>query len=78
MNITTQNLQIVPYSSNNYSFLEDLEINNFKTNTQIIDNQDLNEYVKLYEKKIKAGSPLPENGTCKHYHQSYKWFRFDC
>lgn len=78
MNISTQNLQIVPYSSNNYSFLEDLEINNFKTNTQIIDNQDLNEYVKLYEKKIKSGSPLPENGTCKHYHHSYKWFRFDC
>jgi uncharacterized CHY-type Zn-finger protein len=78
MNISTQNLQIVPYSSNNYSFLEDLEINNFKTNTQIIESQDLNEYVKLYEKKIKAGSPLPENGTCKHYHHSYKWFRFDC
>lgn len=78
MNISTQNLQIVPYSSNNYSFLEDLEINNFKTNTQIVDSQNLNEYVKLYEKKIKAGSPLPENGTCKHYQHSYKWFRFDC
>jgi len=78
MNISTQNLQIVPYSSSNYSFLEELEINIFKTNTQIIDSQDLSEYVKLYEKKIKSGSPLPENGTCKHYHHSYKWFRFDC
>ncbi len=78
MNICTQNIQIVPYSSSNYSFLEELEINNFKTNTQILDSQDINEYVKIYEKKIKAGTPLPENGTCKHYHHSYKWFRFDC
>lgn len=78
LSLSTQNLQIVPYSSNNYSFLEDLEINFFKSNTQIIDSEGLNEYIKLYERKIKSGSPLPDFGTCKHYHHSYKWFRFDC
>ncbi|VBB32327.1 unnamed protein product, partial [Acanthocheilonema viteae] len=24
------------------------------------------------------GQPLPENGTCRHYKKSYRWFRFPC
>ena len=27
---------------------------------------------------ISAGTPLPNNGTCSHYHHSYRWFRFSC
>lgn len=27
---------------------------------------------------ITPGKPLPENGACKHYRKSYKWFRFSC
>jgi len=27
---------------------------------------------------IRAGEPLPENGTCKHYKKSYRWLRFPC
>ncbi|XP_065672770.1 uncharacterized protein LOC101237030 isoform X2 [Hydra vulgaris] len=27
---------------------------------------------------IKDGAPLPENGACKHYKKSYRWFRFPC
>uniref|UniRef100_A0A0R3RPI5 C3H1-type domain-containing protein n=1 Tax=Elaeophora elaphi TaxID=1147741 RepID=A0A0R3RPI5_9BILA len=36
------------------------------------------------KKKVKQsmllveGQPLPENGTCKHYKKSYRWFRFPC
>jgi uncharacterized CHY-type Zn-finger protein len=28
--------------------------------------------------KIQVGKPLPHNGTCKHYGQSYRWLRFPC
>ncbi|KAJ8102627.1 hypothetical protein POJ06DRAFT_52658 [Lipomyces tetrasporus] len=27
---------------------------------------------------IVAGTPLPLNGTCKHYKRSTRWFRFSC
>jgi len=27
---------------------------------------------------IKVGSPLPSNGTCKHYKKSFRWMRFPC
>jgi len=27
---------------------------------------------------IKIGQPLPDNGACKHYRHSYRWFRFPC
>ncbi|XP_033761437.1 uncharacterized protein LOC117343204 [Pecten maximus] len=27
---------------------------------------------------IKFGNPLPDNGTCKHYKKSFRWFRFPC
>ena len=27
---------------------------------------------------INPGKPLPENGACKHYRKSFKWFRFAC
>lgn len=26
----------------------------------------------------QIGEPLPENGTCKHYRKSFRWFRFPC
>lgn len=27
---------------------------------------------------IQLGKPLPDEGTCKHYKKSYRWFRFPC
>ncbi|VDM99490.1 unnamed protein product [Thelazia callipaeda] len=27
---------------------------------------------------VVEGQPLPENGTCRHYKKSYRWFRFAC
>lgn len=27
---------------------------------------------------LKVGTPLPENGACKHYKKSFRWFRFPC
>eukprot|EP00727_Mastigamoeba_balamuthi_P014116 m51a1_g9327 putative ubiquitin (806) ;mRNA; f:4818-8686 len=30
------------------------------------------------EAGIRVGRPLPEDGTCKHYKQSYRWLRFPC
>jgi len=27
---------------------------------------------------IVGGTPLPKQGTCKHYGKSYRWFRFPC
>ena len=27
---------------------------------------------------IHEGRPLPDNGTCRHYRKSYRWFRFPC
>ncbi|KAJ8303908.1 hypothetical protein KUTeg_017491 [Tegillarca granosa] len=41
-------------------------------------------FVSVKKKKIpkdpmiKEGFPLPDNGTCKHYKKSYRWFRFPC
>lgn len=29
-------------------------------------------------KSITVGTPLPYNGTCKHYRKSFRWFRFPC
>jgi uncharacterized CHY-type Zn-finger protein len=30
------------------------------------------------DKRIQAGQPLPEQGTCEHYRHSYRWLRFPC
>jgi hypothetical protein len=27
---------------------------------------------------LAEGSPLPDNGACKHYRHSYRWLRFPC
>jgi hypothetical protein len=27
---------------------------------------------------VVKGQPLPQSGTCKHYRQSRRWFRFPC
>jgi len=27
---------------------------------------------------IYPGSPLPQNGACRHYHHSHRWYRFPC
>nr|CCA30109.1 zinc finger (CHY type) protein, putative [Neospora caninum Liverpool]CEL71355.1 TPA: zinc finger (CHY type) protein, putative [Neospora caninum Liverpool] len=27
---------------------------------------------------LKLGTPLPDNGTCKHYKKSFRWLRFPC
>ena len=47
-------------------------------NYVIKDDIDLNNYVKRYDKTIQVGKPLPDYGTCKHYKQSFRWFRFSC
>lgn len=28
--------------------------------------------------RITLGFPLPDNGTCKHFRKSFRWFRFPC
>lgn len=33
---------------------------------------------KVKDPAIQEGKPLPNNGTCKHYKKSYRWFRFPC
>lgn len=33
---------------------------------------------KAQNLNLRIGDPLPENGTCKHYRKSYRWFRFSC
>ncbi|PFH32495.1 CHY zinc finger protein [Besnoitia besnoiti] len=30
------------------------------------------------ELTLKIGTPLPDNGTCKHYKKSFRWLRFPC
>nr|PIL97123.1 CHY zinc finger protein [Toxoplasma gondii COUG] len=30
------------------------------------------------ELTLKLGTPLPDNGTCKHYKKSFRWLRFPC
>ena len=32
---------------------------------------------KVREPGIVPGHPLPDNGTCKHYKKSFRWFRFE-
>ncbi|KAI8834258.1 hypothetical protein BJ741DRAFT_610483 [Chytriomyces cf. hyalinus JEL632] len=33
---------------------------------------------KQLEEGFVLGEPLPQNGACKHYRKSYRWFRFPC
>lgn len=35
-------------------------------------------YVSNYYKIGRVGTALPDNGTCTHYKNSYRWFRFGC
>lgn len=30
------------------------------------------------DKKMSAGKPLPKNGVCKHFKNSYRWFKYPC
>jgi len=52
--------------------------------TQLQKNGEKLQEVKTVAKKavkhpgIKEGSPLPDQGTCKHYKKSYRWLRFPC
>jgi len=52
--------------------------------TQLQKNGEKLQEVKTVAKKavkhpgIKEGTPLPDNGTCKHYKKSYRWLRFPC
>jgi uncharacterized CHY-type Zn-finger protein len=62
---------------NNFNFLENFQIFNFqKFNFQIEDTSG--GFVKKFDKAIQVGNPLPDKGTCKHYRQSFRWFRFNC
>ena len=45
--------------------------------------KDMNQRLKhIMNKKNKAefkvGNPLPKNGSCKHYKNSHRYFRFPC
>ncbi len=63
----------------NLDFLEKCQIVNFtKFNFQIKDDINLDNYVKRCDKVIQEGKPLPDNGICKHYKFSFRWFRFSC
>ena len=63
----------------NLDFLEKCQILNFtKFNFQIKDDINLDNYVKRCDKVIQEGKPLPDNGICKHYKFSFRWFRFSC
>lgn len=31
-----------------------------------------------YQGLLQLGQPLPNRGTCQHYHHSYRWLRFPC
>jgi hypothetical protein len=65
-------------NTSNYSFFEELKIQHFtKFNTQIQDFSSSN-YIKKYDRVGEVGNALPENGICKHYKQSFRWFRFEC
>lgn len=33
---------------------------------------------KVKDPAIQEGRPLPDNGTCKHFKKSFRWFRFPC
>ncbi|KAI8828228.1 hypothetical protein BJ741DRAFT_627097 [Chytriomyces cf. hyalinus JEL632] len=33
---------------------------------------------KQLDEGFVLGEPLPQNGACKHYRKSYRWFRFPC
>jgi uncharacterized CHY-type Zn-finger protein len=63
---------------NDYSFLEDLKINNFQKFNISIENDLGAEYVKKYDRPFQVGNPLPDKGICKHYKYSFRWFRFGC
>jgi uncharacterized CHY-type Zn-finger protein len=60
-------------------FLDDLVISYFQKYTineeAIEDNFN---YIKKYDKIGLVGNPLPEKGTCKHFKESFRWFRFSC
>ena len=63
----------------NLDFLEKCQIINFqKFNFQIKDDVNLDNYIKRCDKVIQEGKPLPDNGICKHYKYSFRWFRFGC
>ena len=65
--------------SSNLFFLENCKLLPFSIFNYVIkDDIDLNNYVKRYDKVIQVGKPLPNYGTCKHFKQSFRWFRFSC
>ncbi|XP_068131925.1 uncharacterized protein [Hyperolius riggenbachi] len=41
-------------------------------------NQLLYGKKKLRDPAIRSGKPLPDQGTCRHYRKSCRWFRFPC
>jgi uncharacterized CHY-type Zn-finger protein len=66
-------------SSINTNFLDDLVIHYFQKytiNEEAI--EDNLKYIKNYDKIGLIGNPLPEKGTCKHFKESFRWFRFSC
>jgi CHY zinc finger. len=49
-------------------------------NTKHINPQDIMKRIfgKKNRGEFKVGNPLPNNGACKHYKNSHRFFRFPC
>ena len=63
---------------NDYTFLENFTVENFQKFTFTIEINDNCNFIPKYEKVGNPGNPLTNNGTCKHYKNSCRWFRFPC
>jgi len=76
--MSVDTIKLSATSKTHKSFIQDLKIENFvKFNLDIKDYSDSN-YAKLYDRVGQVGNALPDNGTCQHYSQSFRWFRFGC
>jgi len=73
-----QSIKFDSIQYNDYSFLENFTVENFQKYTFTVEFNENSNLVPKYEKVGNPGTPLPNNGTCKHYKNSCRWFRFPC
>jgi hypothetical protein len=50
----------------------------FSKGTFQVDGLEFEETKEEENEKNSAGKPLPKNGVCKHFKNSYRWFKFPC
>lgn len=67
MSVTIQGVRFLHLQAN--ETLEKYQTHSVKLNSKFVKNQIL---------PVQLGKPLPANGTCKHYKQSFRWLRFPC